>query len=143
MISGSLWNYYRDEINDDANENVNSRINNNKTMTSKCFKYKTKLIESAPNDNNKLGAEVVAPLKHLSNFWKYLDFPLVNYETEIDLSRPKECMPRIPGDEDADPPVQEVPAIQTTAAIFQINNAKLYVPVVTLSINDDINFQKI
>ena len=26
MISGSLWNYYRDEINDDANENVNNRI---------------------------------------------------------------------------------------------------------------------
>ena len=30
--------------------------------------------------------------------------------------------------------------IQTTGAIFQINNAKLYVPVVTLSINDNIEF---
>ena len=30
--------------------------------------------------------------------------------------------------------------IQTTGAIFQINNAKLYVPVVTLSINDNIKF---
>ena len=29
-------------------------------------------------------------------------------------------------------------AIQTTGAPFQINNAKLYVSVVTLSINDDI-----
>ena len=29
---------------------------------------------------------------------------------------------------------------QTTGAIFQINNAKLYVPVVTLSINDNIKF---
>ena len=28
MTSGSLWNYYRDEINDDANENnaANNRI---------------------------------------------------------------------------------------------------------------------
>ena len=44
------------------------------------------------------------------------------------------------GSPDANPPVQEVPAIQTSAATFQINNAKLYVPVVTLSINDNINF---
>ena len=36
MTSGILWNYYRDEINDDANENnaTNNRINNNKTITS-------------------------------------------------------------------------------------------------------------
>ena len=30
--------------------------------------------------------------------------------------------------------------IQTTGAIFQINNAKLYVPVVTLSVNDNSKF---
>ena len=42
MTSGSLWTYYRDEINGDANENVNNRINNNKTTTSKSFEYKTK-----------------------------------------------------------------------------------------------------
>ena len=30
--------------------------------------------------------------------------------------------------------------IQTTRATFQINNVKLYVPVVTLSINDSIKF---
>ena len=31
-------------------------------------------------------------------------------------------------------------AIQTTGATFQIDNAKLYVPAVTLSINDNIKF---
>ena len=38
MTSGSLWKYYRDELNDDTNENNdanNHRINNNKTTTSK------------------------------------------------------------------------------------------------------------
>ena len=32
--SGSLWNYYRDEVNDAANENdnANNKINNNKTI---------------------------------------------------------------------------------------------------------------
>ena len=36
MISGILWSYYRDEINDNVNENDNNRINN-KTITSKYF----------------------------------------------------------------------------------------------------------
>ena len=51
MMSGSLGNYYRDEINNDANEYNpagNYRINNNKTKSSKSFKYKTKMIEKHP-----------------------------------------------------------------------------------------------
>ena len=37
MISGSLWNYYRAEVNDDENENdnANNRMNDSKTITSK------------------------------------------------------------------------------------------------------------
>ena len=54
MTSGSLWNYYRVEIKYDANENNTaiSRINNNKTITSESFEYKTKLIRSRQNNNN-------------------------------------------------------------------------------------------
>ena len=54
MTSGSLWNFYRDEINDSAIENNNdgNRINENKTITSKSFECKTKLIGSTPNNNN-------------------------------------------------------------------------------------------
>ena len=33
-----------------------------------------------------------------------------------------------------------MPAIRKTRAAFQINNTKCYVPVVTLSINDNIKF---
>ena len=54
MTSGSLSTYYRGEVNDSANENNganNYRISNNKTTTSKSFEYKTKLIESTPNNN--------------------------------------------------------------------------------------------
>ena len=40
--------------------------------------------------------------------------------------------------EDANPPVQELSAIQKASGTFQINNAKLYVPVTVLSINDNI-----
>ena len=105
MTLVSLWNYYRDEINDDANENVNNRINNNKTIANKSFEYNTKLIGSTTNDNNTLDAEVVVPLKYLSNFWRSHDLPLINCEIELDLSWSTECItseisiiPRIPGD---------------------------------------------
>ena len=57
MTSGTFWKYYRDEINDSANENNdvdNYRINNNKTTTSEFFEYKTKIISRTPNDNNIL-----------------------------------------------------------------------------------------
>ena len=42
MTLASLWNYYRDEVNDDENEIENNFRINNKTTTSKSFKYKTK-----------------------------------------------------------------------------------------------------
>ena len=54
MTSESLWNYYRNKIDDDENENdINNRLNNNKTKTSKSFKYKTKIIGSTPDIENK------------------------------------------------------------------------------------------
>ena len=39
---GSLWNYYRYEVNNDENEidNTINRINNNKTITIKPFEYR-------------------------------------------------------------------------------------------------------
>ena len=45
MTSESFWNYYRDQVNDNAyknNDAGNYRINNNNTTTSKSFEYKTK-----------------------------------------------------------------------------------------------------
>ena len=46
IASGSLWNYYRDEVNDFANEidNNDNVINTNKTTTNKSFVCKTKII---------------------------------------------------------------------------------------------------
>ena len=65
MTSGSLWNYYRDDVNDDANENnvARNKISNNKSITSKSLLYKTKMIGSTSNNHNILDAEVAVPLK--------------------------------------------------------------------------------
>ena len=65
MTSGSSWNYNRDEINDDEKENDanENMVNNNKIMAGNSFKDKTKIIRRTPKN-----AEVVLPLKYLSNF---------------------------------------------------------------------------
>ena len=87
MTSGSFWNYYRGEVNDDEyeNNNANDRINNNETIASKSFEYKTKLIGSTPNNNNMLDAEVVVTLKYLNNLWRSLEMPLINCKEELKL----------------------------------------------------------
>ena len=55
--------------NNNNNNNNNNRIKNNKTITSKSFEYKTKLIGSMLNNsNNILDTVAFVPLKYLSNF---------------------------------------------------------------------------
>ena len=74
-----------------------------------------------------LNTEVVVPLKYLSNFWRSLDLSLINCEIELGLKWAKNCVL-----------IEEDDNI--TGATFTITSTKLYVPVVTLSINDNIKF---
>ena len=56
MISGNLWNYYKDEVNNDANEDNdagNYRINKNKTKTSESFEQKIKITGSTSDKNRR------------------------------------------------------------------------------------------
>ena len=76
----------------------------------------------------------------MSNFWKFLDLLLINCEIELDFSLSKECIISeisVTSELRGDNPVD---AIQTTGAIFQINNAKFHVPVLTLTVNVNIKF---
>ena len=107
--------------------------NNSKTKTSTSFKYKTKLIGNKPDNNSRLDAEVVAPLKYLSNFGRSLDLALINCViSEISIT------PEISTNTTVNLPGTAVAATLTNGATFQISNTKLYAPVVTLSINDNI-----
>ena len=72
--TGSLWNYYRDQPSDPLSTNSES------------FKYKTSIVGKTLNNDSLTDAEVVVPLKHLSNFWRSLDIPLINREVEIILT---------------------------------------------------------
>ena len=81
--TGSLWNYYRDEPNSSAgNNNITHSI-----LNSKSFDSKANLIGSVTNNNLiKNNVKIVIPLKHLSNFWRLLEMPLINCEVEIILT---------------------------------------------------------
>ena len=133
MISGSLWNYYRDQT-----YGVDDEVSDGNS-----FDYKTKTIgttpsrpprpEQPPPDPNGtqppqpeqppipgLNTEVTIPLKYLNNFWGSLNFRLINCETELDLGWPRYFV--LLGDND-----------NITGVNFVITSAKRYVPVVTLS----------
>ena len=81
--TGSLWNYYRDEPNSSTgNGNITHSI-----LNSESFDYKSNFMENGVTHNNltKNDVKIVVPLKHLSNFWKNLNVPLINCEVELIL----------------------------------------------------------
>ena len=79
----------------------------------------------------------------MSNFWRFVDLPLINCQTELDLRRARNFTISEISRTAAVGVNNPVEATTTTSATFQINNAKIYVPVVTLSMNDNIKFLKI
>ena len=139
---GSLYNYYRDELSDDADDN---NFDNIKVVNSNTFKYKNKIIGNTYNvtagvqgyDVNKNGTqevELAIPLKYLGNFWRALNIPLIGCEVSLELKWNKNCVITSleqrdigGGNRDNAP----------TGATLAINNCKLYVLAVTLSKDDD------
>ena len=142
---GSLYNYYRDELSDDNNPN---NFPNTNVVNSNTFKYKNKITgntynvaDGAAGHNanrvRKQDVELAIPLKYLGNFWRALNIPLISFEVFLKLKLKKNCV--ITSLEqrqvDAGPPVVNG---TTTGATVAINDCKLYVPVVTLSKDDEI-----
>ena len=133
--TGSFWNYYRDEP------------SNPLSSDSESFKYKTSITGNTYNvgageagyDANKVGkneTEVVIPLKHLSNFWRSLNIPLTNCEVELILTWSKNWVLAEMTVRDAEG--HNLAIVAPTGLEFQITDTKLYVPVVTLSKENDI-----
>ena len=140
---GSLYNYYRDELSNDADDN---NFDNIKVVNSNTFKYKNKITGNTYNvdagaqgyDVNKNGTqevELAIPLKYLGNFWGALNIPLISCEVSLELKWDKNCVITTleqrdigGGNRDNAP----------TGATLAINDCKLYVPTVTLSKDDEI-----
>ena len=80
-ITGSLWNYYRDEPSSEAEGNIKYTI-----KYSKSFDYKTSITGKLERKNVEKDVEVVVPLKYLSSFGRILDIPLINCEVSLILT---------------------------------------------------------
>ena len=143
---GSLYNYYRDELSNDADNNI---FDNIKVINSNTFKYKNKITgitygnnnvnaDAQGYDVNKNGTqevELAIPLKYLGNFWRALNIPLISCEVSLQLKWDKNSVmtsleQRDIGEGNRD----NAPA----GATHVINDCKLYVPAVTLSKDDEI-----
>ena len=120
--SATLYQYKRDEP-AEADAVADLTANNSNSL-----KYKIKLLGNVTEVDaagvKRLNVKVVVPLKYLSNFFRSLEMPLINCKIKLNLTWKKECV------------------LSTGAgeAVFIINDTKLYVPVVTLSKEDNKDF---
>ena len=105
---GSLWQFYKDEPNYNSTD-------------FESFKSKIKIIGNTPTDGNTKDVETIMLLKHLSNFWRTLEMPLINCEVNLILKWSPTC----------------VITNSSGAGRFAITDTQLYVPVVTLSTQDN------
>ena len=111
-------------------------------MSSKSFDYKENFIEDGVTHNNltKNDVKIVAPLKYLNNFWRTLNILLINCKIELILTCFKNCVLISKATKETnygtDPIVRKTDNPEN--ATFQKTDTKLYVPVVTLSRENDI-----
>ena len=122
--SATLYQYKRDER-PETDAVADLTANNSDSL-----KYKIKLLGNVTEvagdaaGVRRLNVKVVVPLKYLGNFFRSLEMPLINCKTKLNLTWKKECV------------------LSTGAgeAVFIINDTTLYVPVVTLSKEDNKDF---
>ena len=118
--SATLYQYKRDEPPED------DVVADLTADNSSSFKYKVSLLGNPVAVNNiaRINVKVVVPLKYLSNFFRSLEMPLINCKIKLNFTWKKEC----------------VLSTGVGNAVFIINDTKLYVPVVTLSKEDNKDF---
>ena len=81
-------------------------------------------MTSQTGDNGTKNIEVVVPLKYLSIFWRTLEIPLINCEVNLILTWSSTCVIVSTGN-------------ANQGVTFTITNTRLYVPVVTLSTQEN------
>ena len=116
-----MWQYCKDIPAVENNNTIVDITDNNRTDS---FNFKVKMIGQT-GDIGTRNVEIMAPLKYLSNFWRTLEMPLINCEVNLMLTWSKKCV-----------------IVSTNFAnqneTFAITDTKLYVPVITLSQQDNV-----
>ena len=121
--TGSLWQYSKDIPARNDNNEIAVFARNNFTDS---LNFKVKFTGQTGNNGTKV-VEIMVPLKYLSNFWRTLEMPLINYEVNLTLTWSSTC-------------ALVATDVANQNATFAITNTKLYVPVVTLSTQENTKF---
>ena len=121
--TGSVWQYCKDIPARNVNDKIIVFDANNLNDS---FKFKAKIIGQTGNNGTK-DVEIMVSLKYLSNFWGTLEMTLINCEINLILTWSSTC-------------VLVSTVNQNQAATFAITDTKLYVPVVTLSTQENTKF---
>ena len=121
--TGSLWQYCKDIPALNANDEITEFTGGNTTDS---FNFKEKITGQTGDDGTK-NVEIMVPLKYLSNFWRTLEMPLINCEVNLILTWSSTC-------------VLIATNIPNQNATFALTDTKLYVPVVTLSTQENTEF---
>ena len=87
--------------------------------------------DNAPSFKHKEGVKIAVALKYLSNVWRSLETPLINCKVEIVIEIDWNCIENC------------ILFIAGYSATFKISDPKLYVPVVTLSTEDNGKLSKL
>ena len=119
-IFGILWLYSKDIPAADNNGDI---IDFNGANATGSFNSKTKINGQTNNGGEIDNVEIMVPLKYLSNFWRTLEMPLINCEVII-LNWSENY-------------VIVYTDVVDQGATFTIAETKRYVPVVTLSTQDN------
>ena len=120
--TGSLWQYCKDIPARNDNEIIEFTGDN----LTDSFNFKVKFTGQT-GDNETKNVEIMVQLKHFSNFWRTLEMPLINCEVNLILTWSSTCVL-----------VSTYNANQV--ATSAITDTKLYVPVVTLSTQENTKF---
>ena len=119
--SGSLGQYCGDILAVNNNGNITEL---NRANATDSFNFNAKITGQTDYNGRTDNVEIMVPLKYLGNFWRTLEIPLINSEINLILTWFANCV-----------------IIYTNVAnqnpTFQITETKLYVPVVTLSTQDN------
>ena len=119
--SASLWQYCKDIP---AVNNNGHIVDFNEANVTDSFNFKTEITDQNDNNGRIDNVEIMVPLKHLRNFWRTLEMPLINCEFNLTLTWSEDC-------------VIIYPNFANQIATFTITEANLYVPLVTLSTQDN------
>ena len=118
-----LWQCCKDMQARNNNNEIEEITGGNTTYS---LNFKAKITSKTGDDGTK-NVEIMVPLKYSSHFWRALEMPLINCEVNLILTWSSTC-------------VLVTTNIPNQNATFAITDTKLYVPVVTLSTQENTKF---